>query len=106
MKIAPITFLVLTTLATLAAAGEAPSVERGRALFTGTTLGTNGKSCATCHPDGKGVGKAAGMDEGELARVLNGCIMKPLKGKPLDAGSTEMKSLMMYVKSVGSDQSR
>ena len=106
MKIATITICTLTTLAALATAGEAPSVERGRELFTGTALGTNGKSCATCHPDGKGVEGAAGLDEGELARVLNGCIAKSLKGKPLDPGSPEMKSLMMYVESAASSRSR
>jgi cytochrome c peroxidase len=106
MNIAAFAICTLTTLATPVVAADGPSMERGRELFNGTSLGTNGKSCATCHPNGKGLEEATTTEDEELARVLNSCIAKPLKGKPLDTGSVEMKSLMMYVKSVGSVPSK
>jgi cytochrome c len=33
--------------------------------------------------------------------MINACISKPLKGKPIDVNSTEMQSLVLYIKSIG-----
>lgn len=78
----------------------APSVEQGKQLFNSTDLGTNGKRCATCHPDGKGLETAAGYDRVNLEMIVNQCIKKPLKGKELAPDSAEMQSLVMYVQSL------
>ena len=86
--------------ASMAMAGEGASPAKGKELFTSKQLGTNGKSCNLCHPDGKGLGKAAAYDDGELGEIINQCIKNPLKGKALDPASTEMKSLVMYIKSL------
>jgi len=89
--------LIPLLLASLAwAAG--PSVERGKDLFNSTELGTNGKSCSTCHPDGKKLTRAATYAEGELGEVINQCIKNPLEGKGLDPSSSDMKSLIIYIK--------
>ena len=79
---------------------DTPSLKKGRQLFTNEKLGTAGRSCDTCHPDGKKLQKAAAIDEAELADIINKCIAGPLKGQPLDAGSADMKSLVLYLKSL------
>ena len=79
---------------------DLPSLERGRQLFASEKLGTSGKSCATCHPGGKKLeGVGASADE-ELAAIINRCIAGPLKGKKLDPESVDMKSLVLYLKSL------
>lgn len=80
----------------IAFAAQEASVEAGKALFNDPKLGTSGKTCATCHIDGKGLDKAAANKE--LENTINACITKPLKGKALDSKSSEMKSLVMYLK--------
>ena len=97
MKKAGMTCMVLALLASSATAAG-PSVERGRELFISAQLGTNGKSCAGCHPGGKRLVTAAGYDEKMLGEIINQCIEKPLRGKALDPGSDEMKSLIMYIR--------
>lgn len=92
-----ITFVLLAALAAPAAAA-APSVERGRELFESTQLGTNGRSCASCHQGGKKLAKAATYDEGELREIVNRCVQGPLEGKALDPASAEMKSLVLYLR--------
>lgn len=74
------------------------SVDKGKAMFNDPKLGTTGKSCNTCHPDGKGLEKAGARTD--LENMLNGCITKGIKGKALDMKSVEMQSLVLYVKSV------
>ncbi len=98
MKKLVITVGMLTALASLALAADAPSLERGKELFSSTQLGTNGKSCASCHPGGNRLAQAAGYTEGELSGIVNACIKKPLKGTALDPASDEMKSLIMYIR--------
>jgi cytochrome c len=90
--------LLLLAFPAILRAGEGPSVERGKELFTGSTLGTNGKSCASCHSGGRKLEKAAAYAEDDLADIVNACISKPLAGKPLPTGSDEMKSLIMYIR--------
>jgi len=84
----------------VSAAQQEPSIEKGKALFNDPKLGTNGKTCSTCHQDGKGLAHAG--EKKDLARIVNNCISIPLKGKPLDPESVEMQSLLLYVKSFGS----
>ncbi len=77
-----------------------PSLEKGKELFESAKLGTNGKSCATCHLDGKRLQGAAAYEEGELAGIVNNCIARALAGKEMDPQSDDMRSLVMYIKSV------
>ncbi len=76
--------------------------DRGKTLFNDTKLGggTSGKSCGTCHPDGKGLEKIGGMAEGKIAETANMCITKALQGKALDVKSEQMKDLVSYLKSI------
>src|SRR6185369_16160605 len=86
--------------ATPAFAADAPSAELGKQLLSDTNLGTNGKSCSTCHPDGKGLEKAANYVESSLGKIINKCIQSPLKGKVLTSDSPELKSLTKYIQSL------
>jgi len=101
-----ITLGMLTALASLAAASDEPSFERGKELFSSTRLGTSGKSCASCHPGGSRLAQAAGYAEGKLTGIINTCITKPLKGTALDPASNEMKSLIIYVRTFAKRRSK
>ncbi len=99
------------------------NVENGLALFTSVDLGTTGKSCESCHPNGgtEGVemegmttkplagvkdrypGVFAMMDpekEVSLAEVVNFCITEALEGDALAEDSQEMKDLLAYLESL------
>jgi len=84
--------------------------DRGKTLFNDTKLGggTMGKSCNTCHPDGKGlegVGskmmwKTPGGESKTLEGAVNICITMALGGKALDEKSEQMKDIVAYMKSL------
>ena len=88
---------IILGLIALTAPGEEASVALGKKLFNDPTLGgsTSPASCNGCHPDGKGLEKAAGKDS--LVTTINFCIEQPLQGKPLDKKSVELESLRMYI---------
>lgn len=89
------------------AAGD---VEKGKALFNNPKLGggTAGKSCNLCHPDGKGLEKAADKKEWKtpggthktLEEAVNTCVTMALKGKALDPNSADMANIVAYIKSL------
>jgi len=90
-----------------AATGDAA---KGKALFNDPKLGgaPGEKSCGTCHPDGKGLEKAAGKKEFNLGgktqksleEAINMCVANAIKGKALDPKSDQMKNLVAYIKSL------
>lgn len=94
-------FIALSLLTTVATAADGPSIDRGKELFSSTQLGTNGKSCTTCHPNGKGLEDASAMDGKKLVKITNMCIVKALKGKALPDDSIDLSSLVMYQNSIG-----
>ncbi len=108
LKCAVLFVLVSVFAASLALAGG--DVEKGKALFNDPKLGggTTGKSCNSCHPDGKGLEGVAGLTEyrmmgktyKSLEYVINYDIQKALHGKPLDKDSEEMANLVAYIKSL------
>lgn len=85
--------VVLMSAASLCAADPAT---RGKELFNDKKLGSNGKSCATCHPDVSKLKQAAAYEDDELVEIINKCIKEALKGKPLPADSQEMKAMIAY----------
>lgn len=100
-----ILFAFIASAAT--AAPDAPSVKRGMSLFGSSSLGTNGKSCATCHAEGKGLEESASYDEKDLRKIVNQCIKKALAGKTqLATGSPELASLIMYLRTLGPDKTK
>jgi len=103
--------LVLTTMLvtggrTAAAEGPQPSVEMGKKLFSDPALGTNGKTCATCHASDAAIAGLAskkswfGGEAGTLEQAVNICIKGPLEGKPLAEDSVEARSIAMFMKSL------
>ncbi len=78
-------------------------IKKGDKLWHSEKLGTNGLTCANCHPDAansnphtfpkfqENVGKVATLRE-----MINWCIQIPLEGKTLPEDSEEMKALEAY----------
>ena len=90
--------MIASVLATTGVAAETVSAQRGEALFNDTRLGTNGKSCSTCHAKGKGLKEAYEYSDANLAAIVNRCIEKPLAGTPIAPDSPDMKSLLLYLR--------
>jgi cytochrome c553 len=98
LKIAMLSMVSLGLIFSLAiAAGDA---EKGKALFNDPKFGggTAGVSCNSCHPDGKGLEKAA--DRKDLEKFVNACIKNALKGKGIDPKSADMADIVAYLKSL------
>ena len=100
LKIAIFSAISLCLIFSLAI--SAGNVEKGRALFDDPKLGggTSGVSCNSCHPDGKGLEKAAGRKDKDLEKQVNLCIKNALKGKGIDPRSAEMADIVAYLKSL------
>lgn len=92
--------LACTLAGGMTVAEEAPSSEKGKTLFNDPALSgsTNDRSCGSCHPDGQGLESSGKLEH--LAIITNQCITGPMKGKKLDEASTEMQSLILYMKSL------
>lgn len=107
MKILKLIVLSMVAVGLLFSFAFAGDTAKGKALFndpkfSGTTAG---KSCNSCHPDGKGLEKAAEKkDFGKMGKSLeeavNFCVGMMLKGKPIDAKSADMANIVAYIKSV------
>jgi cytochrome c553 len=101
MKSLKITMLCMISLSLIfSLAIAAGDMEKGKALFNDPKFGggTAGVSCNSCHPDGKGLGKAA--DKKDLEKFINACIKNALKGKGIDTKSAEMADIVAYIKSL------
>jgi len=86
------------------------NMEKGMMLFNDTKFAgaTSGKSCNTCHPDGKGLEKAAdkkefnimGMKQNSLEEAVNVCIENAIKGKAINTKSDQMMDIVAYIRSL------
>ena len=77
LKITMLSMISVSLIFSLAmAAGD---MEKGKALFNDPKFGggTAGVSCNSCHPDGKGLEKAA--DKKDLEKFVNACIKNALE---------------------------
>ncbi len=92
-------FVIAAALCAGVSFAQGASVKKGKAMFSDPKLGTNGKTCNECHPNGKSLEKS-GM-RNDLEDIVNGCITENLKGKALGMKSPEMQSMVMYIKSIG-----
>ena len=101
-----IIFFLACTPATVTNGGAG----KGKLLFNDVNFGaaTSGKSCNSCHPDGKGLEKAGekkeftimGQNQNSLEEAVNFCIEKALKGKAIDTKSEDMVNVVAYIKSL------
>jgi len=86
------------------------NMEKGMDLFKDTKFAgaTSGKSCNSCHPDGKGLEKASdkkefnimGKKQNSLEEAVNFCIENAIKGKAIDTKSEQMRDIVAYIKSL------
>jgi cytochrome c len=90
--------LLLPAIASLAT--EVPTTILGQQMFAASNLGTNGKSCASCHPDGKGLEEINAYDDDMLKEMVNFCIRDAQKGRMMDLQSTEIESFLLYLRSL------
>jgi mono/diheme cytochrome c family protein len=77
----------------------ADDLETGRKLFS-TQLGSNGQSCSSCHPAGKGLEQAAAYEGQRLREIINICIRDALQGQPLPLDDPRLGQLEAYVRSL------
>ena len=83
-----------------------PSIKLGKKLFNDPDLGTNGKTCASCHASDDAIaGLAAkktwfGGKAKTLEQAVNICIEGPLAGKALPQDSIKLKAMSEYMKSL------
>jgi cytochrome c5 len=83
---------------------------KGKLVFNDVNFGagTSGKSCNSCHPDGKGLEKSGdkkefaimGQNQNSLEEAVNVCIEMALKGKSIDTKSDDMVNIVAYIKSL------
>jgi len=106
------------------------SVTHGKELFASAKIGTNGFTCATCHPGGKTTGGKVPMGKMEmpiptlegvavtfpkfkvpnnavitLQEMNNNCVVMFLKGQPLPLGGQDARDLAFYVSTLSNNQS-
>lgn len=100
--------ILVGVLSIIAIAYAGGNVEKGKALFNDPKLGTSGKSCNSCHPDGKGLEQAGtkkefnimGKSQKSLEEAVNFCIEMALKGKAIDPKGPDMADIVAYIKSL------
>jgi cytochrome c peroxidase len=110
LKTAVISLMAVALMFT--AAYGATNAERGKALFNDPKAfgATGNTSCATCHPNGKGLEtsgkwlKRSFVTPGavwlKLQDAINFCIIMANKGKAIDPRSQDMKDLVSYIRQV------
>lgn len=91
--------LSLLFIASFACATEKPGTAPGEMLFQSKSLGSNGNSCSSCHYGGKGLQEISSYDDATLKEMINFCIRDALKGEMIGLDSSEMDSLLSYLRS-------
>ena len=79
-------------------------LDEGKRLFHDKTLGTNGRSCATCHAEGKGLQDAAGYEQEMLQDLVNFCIRDALKGELFPSDAPQLAALETYIRTFNKKQ--
>ena len=100
MRIILFSALILILFVSPALTTEIPTLALGEKLFNASSLGTNGNSCASCHPGGQGLEEIDAYDDGMLKEMVNFCIRDALKGRMMDLESTEIESFLLYLRSL------
>jgi cytochrome c len=95
--------LILTFAAGMAHSGD---VGKGKSLFNDSNLGTNGKSCNSCHAGGMNIDGSKetfsilGSEQESVENAVNFCIEMALNGKPLGQDSEKMNDMVSYLKTL------
>jgi len=99
-RIPLLTLLCLLAWTGTVSAVEAPTADLGKTLFESARLGSNGKSCSSCHPDGKGLEEISAYDDGQLKEMINFCIRDALKGRMFASDAQELDAMLAYLRSL------
>ena len=107
-KVLVLSLLILGLTFSAAFAKKHLPGERGKSLFDDPKFAGGIKACNSCHPDGRGLEKAAdkkefnimGMTQKSLEEAVNVCIVNANKGKAIDIKSEQMKDIVAYIKSL------
>ena len=107
-KIVALSLLIIGLIFSVAFAKKHLPEERGKAFFDDPKFAGGTKACNSCHPDGKGLEKAAdkkvfnimGKTQKSLEEAVNVCIVNANKGKAIDIKSVQMKEIVAYIKSL------
>ncbi len=106
MKILKLIMLFSTILIFIAGTAFSGDVMNGKALFNDGNLGTTGKSCNSCHTNGKDIDGSKktfsilGSEQNSLEDAVNFCIKMALSGKPLQKDSENMEDMVSYLKTL------
>ena len=113
LKIATLSLMTIGLVVLLACTPSAVTTGdtgKGKLVFNDVNFGagTSGKSCNSCHPDGKGLEKSGdkkeftimGQNQKSLEEAVNVCIEMALKGKAIDPKSEDMVNIVAYIKSL------
>jgi len=109
MKILRTVLLIVTAFGLIfSVAFAAGDAIKGKVLFNDTNFAgaTSGKSCNSCHPDGRGLENAGGKKEfrimgkaqKSLEEAVNICIEQAIGGKAIDQASDEMQDIVAYIR--------
>ena len=114
MKVMKIAALSLMAIGLVVFVACTPSTDikgdtgKGKMVFNDINFGagTSGKSCNSCHPDGKMLEKSGekkefnimGQKQNSLEEAVNVCIEMALKGKAIDPKSDDMVNIVAYIK--------
>ena len=104
LQVILITLVALFIVCSLGLAGEKGNADKGKALFNDAKFAGGKKACGECHPNGKGLEKAADKKEfktqDSLERQVNACIVGANKGNVIEPKSAEMADIIAYIKSL------
>lgn len=111
MKFIKIMFLAMVAFSLIFSAAFAMKhlpEERGKAFFNDVNFAGGSKACSACHPNGRGLEKAAdkkefnimGGTQKGLQEAVNFCIVNANKGQAIDITSDQMKDIVAYIKSL------
>ncbi len=100
--------LIVVLFVTALSAGTVYSgdVKKGKELFKDSMLGTNGKSCNSCHSGGKNIDGSKetfsilGSEQESVEDAVNFCIKMALNGKPLEKSDAKMEALASYLRTL------
>lgn len=106
MKWNKLLMAVLFVTALSAGTSYSGDVGNGKALFNDVNLGTNGKSCNSCHADGNNIDASKqtysilGSEQESVEDAVNFCIEMALSGEALGKDSEKMNDLVSYLQTV------
>ena len=86
---------------------ELKALARGRDIWMDPNTGTNGRSCESCHENGRMTNAEAYPRYKHILRTMatlsithNFAVVNESKGKPWELGSADANALVLYVKSL------